>query len=227
MTDEEHALLAMFVAAAQFRTRSSRDHHARQWQNALEVMDDLAESMKKATPEQRASAARIGSIGSTDKGLSHKQVRILAEKPVQAMMPSILRGVTPVLMKMNMLILTTEDPVGFITSDAPVTWFDPESYKRPPFYRSPGLGSQTVEVTMPLSPNQCLIFAWHCPNGYGEASEVALNELNRRHRALCEKRYVVRSNSRNDYWFFEPDLPDDAWEKREQERAFDDPMNDE
>lgn len=113
-----------------------------------------------------------------------------------------------------MLILRTDDPVGFITSDRPVTWFDPEAYKLPPFFRGPALGSPTIEVTMPISPAQCLIFAWGCPSGYAEASKLALDELNRRHRALCGEHYVVRSNTKNDYWFKEFDLPDDAWEKR-------------
>ena len=214
MTDEEHAYIAAFVAAAQFRTRSSRDHHARQWQHMLDIADDLAESLKTATPEQKRAMAGVG--GNTDnKGsLSHDQVRQLAEKPIQTMMPGILKIVIPVLVQMNMLILSTNDSTGFITTDRPVTWFDPEAYKLPPLYRSPGLASRTIEVTMPLSPRQCLVFSWHDSAGYADAPELALNELNRRHRIHCEDHFIVNGNNTRDFWFQEFDLPDDAWEKR-------------
>ena len=212
MTEEEHAYLGIFVAATQFRTRSSREHHANQWQHALDLMDDLADAMSNATHEQKRAAARISSSPSEGKAISHEQVRRLAEYPLQTMMTGILQAVTPVLTKMNMLILNTDDPVGFITSDRPVTWFDPEAYKLPPLYRAPALASPTIEVTMPLSPKQCLIFAWQCPTGYVDAPAIALNELNRRHRALSGQHIVVQRQSTAPYWFEDFDLPDDAWE---------------
>lgn len=219
MTEEEHAYLMLFVATAQFRTRSSRDHHAGQWQNALEVMDDFDGSMKKATPEQRRRASGLsGRSSSEDKSLSHEQVKNLAKTPLQMMMPGILRAVTPVLTNMNMLIFTADDPVGFITSDTPVTWYDPEAYKLPPLYRSPALGSPTIEVTMPISPRQCLLLAWQCPTGYTRASGQALDELNRRHRALCGEHYVVQTDTKNECWFEEPKLPEDAWERKQQQK---------
>jgi hypothetical protein len=218
MTEEEHAYLALFVAAAQFRTRSSRNHHAGQWQGLVNMMNKVAEQMKTATPAQKLMAAGIGGSSLPDKSLSHEQVSQLATNPLQLMMPGILRAVTPVLARMKMLILCTDDPVGFITSDMPVTWFDPEAYKFPPFYRSPGLASPTIEVTMPLSPRQCLIFAWQSHTGYLIASKLALDELNRRHRELCGEHYVVRNNAKNDYWFKEFELPADAWENQQQER---------
>jgi hypothetical protein len=219
LSEQEHADLAVFVAAGQFRTRSSRDHHAGQWKATLNLMDELAERMENATPEQREAAAKISSISASSKGgLTHEQVRKLTAMPIQTMIPSVLRTVSPILAKMNMLILCTDDEVGFLTSDRPVTWYDPEAYKRPPLYRAPGLGIETIEVTMPLSPRQCLLFSWLGPEGYIDASELALNELNRRHRSLCLGQYVVRSNARRDYWFKEFEPPDDAWEKQNPDR---------
>ena len=216
MTEEEHAYLALFAAAAQFRTRSSRDHHAGQWQGMLKIADELEDQMQSATTEQKRMAGSVPSSSSRDRSLSHEQVRQLAKSPLQLMMPGILGAVTPVIARMNMLILCTDDPIGFITSDAPVTWYDPQAYKLPPLYRAPALGSPTIEVTMPLSPSQCLVFAWQCPTGYLKAPKIALDDLNRRHRALCGEHYVVRSNTRNDYWFREFDLPNDAWENQNQ-----------
>ena len=215
LTQEEHLYLAMFVAAAQFRTQSSRDHHASQWQYMLDLMDHTAEKMASASTEQKRSMPRISTLGESKNSLSHDQVRRVAKNPLQSMMSGILDAVTPVLMRMNMLILSTDDPLGFITSDRPVAWFDPEVYKLPPLHRAPALGSPTIEVTMPLSPSQCLMFAWQCPEGYVEAPQIALDELNRKHRALSDQHIVVKSKNINPYWFENPDLPDDAWENQQ------------
>ena len=215
LTQEEHLYLAVFVAAAQFRTRSSRDHHASQWQYMRDLMDHTAEAMANASKEQKRALAGIHTLVPSENSLSHEQVRRMAKYPLQSMMAGILGAVTPVLMKMNMLILNTDDPLGFITSDQPVTWFDPEAYKLPPLYRSPALGSPTIEVTMPLSPEQCLIFAWQCPEGYVEAPATALDELNRRHRALSGQHIVVKSKITKPCWFEESYPPDDAWENQQ------------
>ncbi|KVN89260.1 DUF4238 domain-containing protein [Burkholderia ubonensis] len=215
LTPEEHVYLCTFVAAAQFRTAASRDHHASQWQNVLKIADDLAAKVKSATAEQRESMARISELSSGEgQSFTHEQVRELAAKPLQKMMAPVLRTTVPILLRMDLAIYSTSDETGFITSDRPCTWFDPEAYKMPPFFRSPALGSETIEVTMPISPQQCLCLNWQGYAGYLDASKLLLDEFNRRHRFHCKNQYVVRNDLKNDYWFYEQEIPDDAWEKR-------------
>ncbi|CAE6873007.1 hypothetical protein R69927_07837 [Paraburkholderia domus] len=81
--------------------------------------------MTRATPEQRAAAARISAGSSSDARLRHAEVRELATKQLQTMMASVLKVQVPVLAKMDMAIFCTVDDVGFITSDRPCIWFDP------------------------------------------------------------------------------------------------------
>ncbi len=64
------------------------------------------------------------------------------------MLPMVTTREAEWLSYMTVTIFCTSDDARFITSDAPVVWFDPELYKLPPFYRSPGLGSETIEVTI-------------------------------------------------------------------------------
>lgn len=214
LTAEEKVYLCAFVAAGQFRTTSSRDHHAKQWGNVVKHADDLASSMLNATPKQREDAAKIGRLSSKDEGsLTHEQVKQLAKTPLQLMMPTVLRTVTPILLKMDMAILCTDDPIGFITSDTPCIWEDPEAYKLPPFYRSPGLGSKSIEVTMPISPSQCLLFSWQKITGYLKVDSKALDNCNAMHRALCGDNFIANTNVKNENWFYEPPMPDDSWEK--------------
>ncbi|MEX3896316.1 DUF4238 domain-containing protein [Paraburkholderia sp. BR10954] len=214
LTPEEHIYLCMFVAAAQIRTTASRDHHAAQWGHVLKVTDDLAESMARASPEEQARIAQALEPPSAPySSLTHEQVRQLATKPLQHMIGPTLRITVPVLQKMDAAIFCTDDPIGFITSDAPCTWFDPEAYKLPPFYRSPGLGIKTIEVTMPISPQQCLCLNWQGWTGYIDTPMELVDDFNRRHRYHCKEHFVVCRDSQNAYWFQEGTMPDDAWEK--------------
>lgn len=214
LSSEEKIYLCAFVAAAQFRTISSRDHHANQWGNVEKRADEMVDSILKATPKQREDAARIGRLSlRSDASLTNEQVKQLSKTPLQIMMPTVLNTVTPILMKMDMAVLCTNDPVGFITSDTPCIWYDPESYKRPPLYRSPGLNSATIEVSMPISPSQCLLFNWQKITGYHAVDSKILNNSNTMHRALCESSLITNTQIKNENWFYDCPMPDDAWDK--------------
>ena len=184
------------------------------------IADDIAEAMAKATPEQRAAPQKVLSGGGPS--LTHEQVRQLAAAPLQVMIPGILRQVTPILCQMDLAIFWTDDPIGFLTSDNPCCWFDPEDYKRPPIYRGPGLGKPKIEVTMPLSPNQCLLLNRQGLSGYMPLPEQFVDELNHRHRYHCVEHFVLNMNARKESWFIDRPMPDDAWENRAAARRGDD-----
>lgn len=212
LTREEHLYLCMFVAAAQIRTTAFRDHHAAQWTAILKKVDDLAASMTKAAPRQRRAAAHISDAQRGTTSFEHEQLRLLAAKPLQHMMGPALRHTVPVVQQMDLAVLCTDDPLGFITSDHPCTWFDPEAYKLPPFYRSPGLKVKTVEVTLPISPRQCLLLSWGGLNGYIDATPLAVDEMNRRHRSHCKTQFVVCRGEDRSVWYDMGSMPADAWE---------------
>ena len=71
----------------------------------------------------------------------------------------------PLLLQMHMSVLVTDSELGFITSDNPCVWFNPTLHRLPPFYRSPGLAQQDIEVSLPLSPNH-LLFITHRPRSF-------------------------------------------------------------
>ena len=45
--------------------------------------------------------------------------------------------------------------IGFITSDNPVVWFDPEGHKKPPLYRSASFSDPKLEITFPSVLRRC------------------------------------------------------------------------
>lgn len=172
----------VFVAATQVRTAGMRNHQRNQWAQIREIGERMEREMRDATPEKREAMARMGRVMATGSGgLTMEQVRDLENAPIQHMVAPVLRSVVPILKKMHTAVLCTDDPLGFVTTDHPCTWFDPLAYRRPPLYRSPGLATPTIEVTLPISPRKCLLIS-HQPHitGYIDIGERALNALNRR-----------------------------------------------
>jgi hypothetical protein len=206
----EHRLLCLFVAAAHARTPASREHWREQWRRPLKIMDDLAERIKGMTEEEKRAMARVPSLSSKgDRSLSHEQVRQLVEKPLQALLFPQMVTIGRLLTKIDGVVLETNDEVGFITSDHPCVWLDPEGHKRPPLYRAPALMYETIGISFPLSPRQCLLLNRVGANGYVEASKLLVQEMNRRTRFFCEDHFVVRKNKTEPIWFEAGEEPDD------------------
>ena len=212
---EQMSWILAFVSTAHSRTQSFRDFHAQQWRNIRERMEDLSQSMKIASPEQRKSAASISSLERTDKsrGWSIDDVRKFEERTLQYMLPSIMSFELPVMARMAIAVFRTDDPVGFVTTDTPVMYFDPDAYKRQPIYRSPGLGCKSIEITLPLSPKLCLALT-HQPefSGFIDTPHRALNELNRLRIYCADKNFISCKNEIRPEWFQHPSMPEDSWE---------------
>jgi len=198
----EHTLLCAFAAAAHSRTPSSREHIRKQWKHPLRVMNEMAEWFKTATPEEKHKLAAISrSSPSKEPGLSQDQVKRLYEQPLQTALFAEIRVIAPLLRELDMAILETQDSIGFITSDNPCLWFDPESHKRHPMYRSPALAYETIEITLPISPTQCLFLNRQGIRGYTEVEPCVVDKLNRRFRSMSVEHFIVRRNIKRDYWF--------------------------
>jgi hypothetical protein len=157
---------------------------------------------------ERMGSERSGS------GITLDDVRVLEKHPIPQMIEMVMQSVIPIFQRMHVAVLCTADPIGFVTSDHPCTWFDPESYKFQPIYRSPGLDSRTIEVTLPISPSQCLAIT-HYPQyqGYIDVQESVVTELNYRHIAHCNESFISCSLQTRPNWFEQRPMPDDAWEK--------------
>lgn len=218
--DHERAVLIAFAACSQYRTPGFREHTREQWQPVLEMGRELEERMRTATPEQKRSAARAASVGSSDrKSMTMEQVQAIVDKPLQTTLRSHVRVTVDLLAKLTHLtILCTAKTPGFITSDEPVVWFDPESYKRPPMFQGPALMYETLEITMPISPTR-MLFLSRRDMGWPEymnldvldLNDRALNDLNRRTCRYAREKVVVSRNEFRPVWADPGAVPPDAW----------------
>lgn len=214
---EQLAWVYVFVATAHVRTAAMRNFHAAQWAGIRKHMEDMKDAMQRTTPEQRESKRRasigLGS-GRRSGSMTIDDVRHIEKNPVRFMVPVALNTVVPIIARMHMAVLCTDDPLGFVTTDHPCTWFDPESYKQSPIFRGPALASPSIEITLPISPGQCIAIT-HRPDftGYINVQSAVVDEVNRRHIAHADTSFVACRNETRPEWFQQPPLPDDAWEK--------------
>jgi hypothetical protein len=128
LTTEEHFLLCVFIAASRARTRVQREHLREQWREPLEHIDTILEWMNAATPEQKQAAARASfPLKSSDRTMTYDQVRQIVEWPLQTILFPLISAEAPLLTTLDFVVYETDDELGFITSDHPCTWFDPEA----------------------------------------------------------------------------------------------------
>jgi Protein of unknown function (DUF4238) len=213
LTDEDKATLCLFVATARFRTPRNRDHWKRQWGEAVELGDRIAENIESLSSEEKAALQSVPPPSGPT--ISIEELRALAEQPLQRMLRAATTAETEILSYMTITIICTSNDAGFITSDAPVVWFDPQLYKRPAFWRSLALGAETIEVTMPIAPSRLLLLTHRrLREGYIHIPESAvylIDENNRRTRFHRDEHFVSNSKEKKEVWF-DAGTPPPGWE---------------
>jgi hypothetical protein len=162
LSPDDHVTICAFMAAMCCRTPARRDWLKKEWQKPLELMDQLRVRVEAG---ERLPPHMI-SPSTSERGLTYEDVKRLVKDPLQNMLAPTIATLTPMLCGLDLAVLTTKDPIGFITSDNPCVWWDSEAYKRPPMFRSPGIMYPTIEIGLPVSPRQYVILNRAGINGY-------------------------------------------------------------
>jgi hypothetical protein len=219
-TADEMVCLLAFAAIARLRTPKFRDAQREQWGNMLEWMGEMKRGFEAATPAQKKEMAAMPRLGTEGPGITMEQVEKMRDHPIQMAAGPMLEASLNRFFEMEVAILCTSDRVGFVTGDQPCVWTDPEAYKRPQAYRGLGLSSKSIEVTMPISPTQCLLISHHAHmRGYIDLDRRQFDEINGRHIGACKDAFVARRNEVRPAWFVKHPLPEDAWENRVEAKA--------
>lgn len=212
---EQSVWVLAFIATAQVRTAAMRDFHAKQFGEIRQKMEGIEQAYRAASADARRKMSVLGPAPGAERssGMGIEDLRRVEQNPIQFMIVPALQAIMPVMARMHVAVLCTDDPLGFVTTDKPCTWFNPEGHKLPPFYRSPGLAMRAIEVTLPISPRQCLVISHNSDfTGYIDVDASAVDELNRRHIAHCDSNFVSCRNVTRPVWFEQRPMPDDAWE---------------
>lgn len=211
LTDEDWLWVCLFTALARNRTVSSRDHFLGQMESLKKMFEEAAgpdwetrTDEPNLPPGVDRSNVYIPRPGDFDN---------LKETTTTSLLASAVEVILPALLHMHKTVLCTSDPLGFVTSDAPSTWCDPTAYRRHPYERAVGLRHSDIEVSLPISPEQCLLFT-HRPIGglYTEISTDWVDAFNHRHVAFAASTVVARSRETRARWFEVGEPPADSWE---------------
>lgn len=195
LTPRQRAKLAIFTAAMMGRSKKQGDYWLEQWQENIDKVRRMEEK-----------------FGGTETPLSQKLERSLENSHAELVI-NMIKIAAPVLSSMTLTIMTTNDPNGFITSDAPAIMYNPTAHRLPPMYRSPGLLQRDVEVCLPLSPHE---LALYCRQPlrflYTPITNEITDEINRTIYFFAEDEFISWKGVTKEAWFERRDPPPDAWE---------------
>ena len=191
---QDKATLCTFAAAMVSRV----DPQANNFENFMQELHDMVKSMEEQhNSELRASLETAAMLDN------------LRPNYVAITLPTV----APLYYGMSMAIFVAPATDRFITSDSPTVWYNPEAYKWPPFWRSPGLAQQKIEVTMPLTPQYALYLSHNERiGGFQPLTSSLVQELNRRTRFHCGQWFVSWQGEVRDFWFIGAPPPEDRWE---------------
>lgn len=199
---DDSLIIRAFIAAMQARTKPHLDHWQGQWKAVQDMGERLRDAvMSKQGLEREKFIRSIGPTVSSGPSFGLDEVKQLAEGPVGPMVVQMIQAQLPTLAAMNLAVLIADDPIGFITSDRPCVWFDPEAYKLPPLFRSAALGSPTTEVRLPASPRMMLVLSWHELKGYYRPPVKLVDDMNRITRYVCHEYFIVGRDETKPVWF--------------------------
>lgn len=200
LDESDRLLLCSFIAAMRSRPQAVLAHFSSTWKEVRELMDDMKEAMRTASPEERRTMRMGLSSPSGEKGISYEEVAELEEEPQRMLVPMIQMQL-PDLMGLNTCILSTTDDIGFITSDNPCVWYDREAHLRPFPLNSAGLGWPKIEITLPLSPRHLALLSRRELPQYLPVKDLSwVDDFNSRTRFFSHEEFIARSNRCRPAW---------------------------
>lgn len=202
LDDGTRRVVDMMVASLHARTLSQAEHWRSEWGRVDDMTTKMQEAVERMSPGELQRVARQGEMsGGVENGMSQDDVRQILQTPQQVLLQPQIAAMLPALRSMNMVLLQTDDALGFITSDAPVVIGDPNAAPGGIFGVS--LMSESVEVYLPLSPSHCVLLHRGRSSGPAPATRSLVDEVNRRVRFSCHESFVARRDETDPYWFAE------------------------
>jgi hypothetical protein len=195
--------LAAFVAALKWRTRGMRDHWRDQMSVVLNDAERLQAQIQTASEEEKWQMASMAPAGNRDdSGMSIDDLREFVTNTAGNIVPPGVEIWTPALVRMSMFVLCCDGRDGFVTSDDPCVIFDPGPRPKPPYeHVGPTIFTKTIELTVPISPQQVLVYS-HEPVkfGYLQASVEQIEQVNLRTANGASKELVANSERIANVW---------------------------
>ena len=192
LTTKDRQTLALFASSTFARTKRWKEDGLQIWQDYIEMIGNLP----------REISLRIKS------SKDYKDViNVHKDQPMIFHLYHFINLTAPYLYQMNCAIYETKTKPGLITSDNPCFWFDPAIYNTNLPLTYFGIGSPTLNVILPISPNQYISLEKKGVDGYinlhtrSEEENEIIDSLNNLIAMNCDEFIVVNNKVFNEKWF--------------------------
>ena len=212
LDNEDHFILAAFISAMNARTPARAEESLPFWRETLDKINAMSSWSESATPEQLDHMKKVmmTPMDASEPFITKKDIEEVIESPIPTLMPSEIAVGMELLPKLDMLIIETSTKPGFITSDNPCVWHDPEGYKRPFPFQGPALMYPSIEITLPISPSFMFLLNRMGNKGYLDLSRYGplvdlqfVNTVNRRIVLRAKDLIIVNQNLILWDWFYD------------------------
>ncbi len=182
LSEDEKFIIYHFIATMRARNVATSETYNKLWREKKLIMESLQEMWMNSEMSSK-----------------YLTIRELSDRPLPMIMPPMVRIQVSNYMSMNMAILCTETNPGFITSDSPVVWHNPES--KVPFQQI-GLAYDALQIIFPISPNQLFFISRieGCEGYIDIKKEIDVDRFNLRTWLDCKESFVVNENKIKDFW---------------------------
>jgi hypothetical protein len=149
---DDRLTIATFISSMFARTKFQKEIQVDIWEELLDTVDNMPENISNSIKESA----------------EYKTIKALHKQPMPFNLFNFVNISAPVLYRMNACIYENNDAPGFITSDNPCLWMDPDLIYPSEPKTWFGLGSRKLNVILPISPNQCISLMAGGFDGYQE-----------------------------------------------------------
>lgn len=203
----QQSKLIVFIAAMHARTPQIRDIQQTLWQDALNVAERQEREFATSGASEKEGVAVVSGPPANSQ-VELDSLRRAVESPMQFLLPGAIADGLPMLNQMTMTIMCSDEPC-FITSDSPVTWFDPTVARDKFLTHKSSLSDPGIEVAMPLSPRHMIMLhhpmtPFVKPVRYLKVSTATVPALNRRTAHYADKTLVSWRDGFDPTWQIVP-----------------------
>jgi len=199
LNDQERSSFAIFLAFTMSRVPNFRENIERATEEFIKKMDTILASHPtgfKSMIEkfERDTGNKIGmSVEKLRKFMLEGQYDIKTDPQFSlGMIPILAKDLIPIFLWMNWAFLEATDDYKFMTSDNPLSYFDPTHNPRS-FY-GVGLLNRNIEITFPISKGLIFLGTWKKIEGYKKLKSKLVKEMNRR-TFISALRFVFASQN--------------------------------
>ena len=205
LNDIQRQTVFLFIAAMHARNPNQIDHTTGEWNRVHEFMSQTQEGLGNVPVGNSDSTRMPGSMPFKNSSTATiDDVKQMLKEPVQSLMvPAItaeFEGMIDIGMNMTFLRPESGSEQRFITSDNPAVWYDPERMRRPPMQQVTGLVYESIEITLPISPNLSILLNRKGNDGYRAVSDGVIHRQNRRSRFHAIENIITHRDYFNPNW---------------------------